>query len=70
MKYQLHSIIQGAINYKHKYIILDNEKKLVYKEYDSLNEKISYGYKTIFANLFEHERGNVSKMNLDKVLGI
>ena len=58
-------MVMGANGYKHDYFILESEKKLVYKEGDSINLKISYGYKTIFANMYEFERGNVSKAHLD-----
>lgn len=61
-------MIQGAVNFKHQYEF--HQKKIVYKENDSICDNISYGYKTIFANIYEYERGNVSKMNLDKVLAI
>lgn len=61
-------MVVGSQGYKHDYIILDSEKKLVYKEGDSINLRISYGYKTIFANLFEFGKGKVSKANLDEAL--
>ena len=47
-------MIQGAFSYQHDYIILKKEKKLVYKDNDSINEKLSFGYKTIFANIYEN----------------
>jgi hypothetical protein len=43
---------------------------LEYKDDDSINLRLSYGYKTIFANIFEYERNNVSKANRDDVLAI
>lgn len=63
-------MIQGAFSYQHDYFLLKNEKKLVYKDNDSINDKLSFGYKTIFANIYENERGNVSTTNLDRALCI
>lgn len=39
-------------------------------ENDAINERMSYGYPTVFANIYEYERGNVSKINLDEALCI
>jgi hypothetical protein len=70
LKNQLHAIVQGAYGYKHDYIIIEKTQRLVYKENDSINYKLSYGYKTVFANLYEYGRGKVSKLNLDESLCI
>lgn len=61
-------MIAGAQAYKHEYFLI--EKKLVYKDNDSISPNISYGYKTVFANLYEHRRGNVSKSNLEEAMKI
>jgi hypothetical protein len=61
-------MIDGAINYKHKYQIIN--KKIVYHINGSIDPLISYGYKTIFANIYEHKRGNVSYPNLQEALSI
>jgi hypothetical protein len=61
-------MIAGVLSYKHDYFIID--KKLVYKDNDTISPNISYGYKTVFANIFEHYKGNVSRSNLDEALQI
>ena len=66
----MNAILIGAYNYKHDYFILEKRQKIAYRENDSINERISYGYKTVFANIYEHERKNVSKTNLDEALCI
>lgn len=43
---------------------------IVYKDGDSTCEQLSYGYKTVFANLYEYEKGTINKTNLDKALSI
>lgn len=60
---QVHGMVAGALSYKHDYFLID--KKLVYKDNDTISSNISYGYKTVFANIFEHYKGNVSRQNLD-----
>jgi hypothetical protein len=67
---QLNAIAVGAYNYKHDYFIIEKRQKLVYKENDSINERMSYGYKTVFANIYEYERKNVSLTNLEEALCI
>lgn len=42
-------MIAGAKSYQHDYFIID--KKLVYKDNDSISPNISYGFKTVFANI-------------------
>lgn len=61
-------MISGALSYKHDYFLID--KKLVYKDNDTISQNISYGYKTVFANIYEHYKGNVSRSNLDEALQI
>lgn len=68
LKNQVHGIIAGALSYKHDYFLID--KKLVYKDNDTISPNISYGYKTVFANIFEHYRNNVSRTNLEDALQI
>ena len=46
---QLNNIISGAYSYDHKYEIID--QKLVYIENDTISKNLSYGYKTVFANM-------------------
>jgi hypothetical protein len=55
-------MVAGLQTFKHDYVI--NDHKLMYKDNDTLTDQISYGYKTVFANLFESERNNVSNQNL------
>jgi len=61
-------MVAGALAYKHDYFIID--KKIVYKDNDTISPNISYGYKTVFANIYEHSRNNVSFDNLDQALQI
>jgi hypothetical protein len=42
----------------------------VYKDNDRIFPNISYGYKIVFANIFEHYKGNVSPSSLDEALEI
>ena len=59
-------MISGALAYKHDYFLIDN--RLVYKDNDTISPFINYGYKTVFANIYENERGNISKTNYDNAL--
>lgn len=65
---QVHGMIAGALNYKHDYVIID--KRISYKDtnFDSL--KINFGYKTIFANMFEYQEGRISRQSLDESMQI
>ena len=45
-------MIDGALNFKHDYHI--DDKKIVYRDNDAFSDKISYGYKTVFAYLYEY----------------
>lgn len=65
---QLNGMISGAAGYKHDYFIVD--KKLVYKDNDTISPNISYGYKTVFANIYEYHRGNISATNYEDALEI
>jgi hypothetical protein len=49
---QVHGMVSGALAYKHDYFLID--KKIVYKENDTISPNISYGYKTVFANIYEY----------------
>jgi hypothetical protein len=40
-------MISGALNYKHDYLIIN--KRIAYKDGDSISFKVNYGYKTVFA---------------------
>ncbi len=59
-------MISGALAYKHDYFLIDN--KIVYRDNDTISPFINYGYKTVFANIYEHERGHISKINYDNAL--
>lgn len=59
-------MISGALAYKHDYFLIN--KKIVYKDNDTISPFINYGYKTVFANIYENERENISKMNYDNSL--
>jgi hypothetical protein len=61
-------MISGALAYKHDYFLIDN--RIIYKHNDTTSPFISYGYKTVFANMYEYERGNISKTNYDDALMI
>jgi len=54
-------MVSGALDYNHSYFLLDN--RIVYKDNDTISLNLSYGYKTVFANIYEYQRGNLSKMN-------
>lgn len=56
-------MIAGALNYKHEYRIID--KKIGYKDGDSISYKVNYGYKTVFANIFEYQQGRISNSSLE-----
>jgi hypothetical protein len=61
-------MIAGALNYKHDYFIID--KRIAYKDNDSISYKINYGFKTVFAYLFEFQSGRVSRPYLEEALQI
>ncbi|CAF1341009.1 unnamed protein product [Rotaria sp. Silwood1] len=48
----------------HGYIV--NQDKIGYVEQDNIVYNIAYGYKTLFAYFYEHERGQISKKSLDE----
>ncbi len=68
LKNQVHGMVAGALNYKHDYFII--EKRIAYKDNDSISYKINYGYKTVFAYLHEYQQKRVSKAYLDEALQI
>jgi len=43
-------MIDGALSFKHDYYVHD--QKIVYRNNDAYTDKISYGYKTVFANIY------------------
>lgn len=47
LKNQVHGMVAGALAYEHDYQVVDGYIK--YKDNDSLTNKISHGYKTVFA---------------------
>lgn len=51
-------MIRAVYDHKHDYTI--HQKSLKYFENDAVTEKISYGYKTVFANCHEYEKNNIS----------
>ena len=60
---QIKGMIIGAKNYQHYYEVHNN--KIMYKDQDGLSEKISYGYKTIFAYMYEYyERKTISENSM------
>jgi hypothetical protein len=61
-------MVAGALNYKHDYFII--EKRIAYKDNDTISYKINYGYKTVFAYLHEYHHNRVTKAYLDEALQI
>ncbi len=61
-------MVAGALNYKHDYLIID--KRIAYKDNDSISYKINYGYKTVFAYLYESQNNKVSIAYLHQALQI
>lgn len=53
-------MIDGAKNYKHDYVV--NKGKIKYLNQDSYSEKVSYGYKTIFAYFYEREKNTILEL--------
>jgi hypothetical protein len=47
---QVQGMISGALSYKHDYFLIN--KKIVYKDNDTISPNINYGYKTVFANIY------------------
>ena len=68
LKNQVHGMVSGALNYKHEYFVI--EKRIAYKDNDSISYKINYGYKTVFAYLHEFQKSRVSKVYLEEALQI
>ena len=64
----MHGIVAGALNFKHNYYIID--KRIAYKDNDTISYRINYGYKTVFAYLYEYQQTKVSKAYLDEALQI
>jgi hypothetical protein len=60
-------MIAGALGYRHDYCIVD--KKLVCIKGNAVSNSGNC-YKTIFANIYEHNRGRVLRSTLDSVLHI
>lgn len=51
-------MINGVRNYNHEYQVINN--KIAYKDQDGYSDKISYGYKTVFAYLYEYGRNVIT----------
>ena len=68
LKNQVHGMIDGALNYRHDYHIHD--AKIMYKDADTYTDKISYGYKTVFAYCHEYDNNKVSMENMNWALKI
>ena len=60
IKNHLPHMITGAKNHKHDYQLLS--KKIAYKDQDGYSDKISLGYKTIFAYLYEFHRKAIDEL--------
>lgn len=50
-------MLQAAYNFAHGYIIHNDAIK--YRDNDEITDKISYGYKTVFANCFEYDKKTI-----------
>lgn len=61
-------MVAGALSYEHNYYIVDS--KIVYKDNDTISPNISYGYKTVYANIYEYSRNTISKVNCEAALKI
>ena len=60
-------MIIGAKNYKHNYLVHDN--KIMYQDQDGISDKISYGFKTIFASMYEYYvKRQISESSMEKAL--
>ena len=60
-------MIIGARNYKHDYLV--HNDKIVYKDQDGISDQISYGFKTIFAYMYEHfQKKQISETSMEKAL--
>lgn len=68
LKNQVHGMIAGALNYKHDYFIID--KRIGYKDNDAVSYKINYGFKTVFAYLYEFQAGRVARPHMEEALQI
>jgi len=58
---QLHGMVASAFNYQHFYFIID--EKIVYKDNDTVSPNLSFGYKTVYVNIVEYRKGNISIEN-------
>ncbi len=58
LKNQVIGMLQAVYNYQHQYFIHNGCIK--YRDNDSITDKFSYGFKTVFANCFEFERKAIS----------
>ena len=70
MENQVHGMLASALSHEHKYYVID--QKIVYKDGDTISTKINYGYKTVFANIYEFNQPNprISALNYKDSLKI
>ena len=61
-------MLQAVYSYQHAYII--HEQSIKYRDNDTITDKISYGYKTVFANCYEYERKAISQLSYNSALKI
>lgn len=54
-------MVASAFNYQHFYFIID--EKIVYKDNDTVSPNLSFGYKTVYVNIVEYRKGNISIEN-------
>ena len=67
MKEQVKGMIIGVRNYKHDYLV--HNDKIVYKDQDGISDKISYGFKTIYAHMHEHfNKKQISETSMGNAL--
>jgi hypothetical protein len=50
IKNQVIGMLQAVYDYSHGYII--HQDSIKYRDNDTITDKISYGYKTVFAHCF------------------
>ena len=67
MKEQIKGMIIGVKNHNHSYFVQND--KIMYKDQDGISDKISYGFKTIYAHMHEHyNKRQISETSMGKAL--
>lgn len=61
LKGQVSGMVAGALDYNHNYYLLDGG--ILYKDNDTISKNLNYGYKTVFANIYEYKRKNITNKN-------